>query len=657
MGMLDSVRALLGRGTRYENVILTGPTVSEVLGMGPEDLFRTQPHLRTVITFVARNIAQLPLSVYERVSDTDRRRVTDHPVAALLRRPNPAMTSFELIYALVADLKLYDVALWMLTPAPETVAGWELRPIPPSWVVQTWGGDAWSPEGVEIVSPNGSRSTISGDSLLIFHGYRPGSPKGWVSPVDALKEILAEQIQAWTYRQQVWQRGGRVGAYLTRPVGSPEWSSEARTSFARDWKAKWTGPTGPKAGGTPILEDGMELKTTRFNAREEEWTEVAKLSLATVAAVYHTSPTMVGILDNANYSNVREFHQMLYTDTLGPDLAMIEARINAFLLPRLGADSKLYAEFNVRAKLAGSFEEQTAVLSTSVGRPFMTADEARAMLNMPSLGGDAAALVTPLNVLIGGQASAHDTGSQNRAAARVETRAAITRASADDPLTVKAQAREADERDAEQVLKRFFARQRAVVLTALGAKAPAWWDADRWNRELADDLTALALRSTEAIATETLDELDVPAETYSVARTTKFLQAVAASRAALINDVTRAKVQAALDDDLEEGALTSTPAGVFEEAETSRAAQAGQTLATTLAAFAVTEVGRQLGRASTTKTWLVQSGSPRASHASMHGETVPIDGLFSNGMNWPGDPAGGADEVAGCMCGVEVTIP
>jgi hypothetical protein len=34
----------------------------------------------------------------------------------------------------------------------------------------------------------------------------------------------------------------------------------------------------------------------------------------------------------------------------------------------------------------------------------------------------------------------------------------------------------------------------------------------------------------------------------------------------------------------------------------------------------------------------------------MNGETVRIHDLFSNGMNAPGDPAGGADEVAGCNC-------
>jgi hypothetical protein len=40
----------------------------------------------------------------------------------------------------------------------------------------------------------------------------------------------------------------------------------------------------------------------------------------------------------------------------------------------------------------------------------------------------------------------------------------------------------------------------------------------------------------------------------------------------------------------------------------------------------------------------------------MSGQTVPIDDPFSNGMQFPGD-YGDADEVAGCQCSIDITIP
>jgi hypothetical protein len=60
------------------------------------------------------------------------------------------------------------------------------------------------------------------------------------------------------------------------------------------------------------------------------------------------------------------------------------------------------------AKLAGSFEEAATQLQTSVGAPFMSRNEARARLNLPHIE-DGDGLVTPLNVVVGGQASPTDS--------------------------------------------------------------------------------------------------------------------------------------------------------------------------------------------------------------------------------------------------------
>jgi hypothetical protein len=109
---------------------------------------------------------------------------------------------------------------------------------------------------------------------------------------------------------------------------------------------------------------------------------------------------------------VREFRKQLYGDTLGSTISMIEDRINTFLVPRVTGTADAYVEFNIAEKLRGNFEEQAAALSSATGRPWMTADEARGINNMRSLGGDAAELVTPLNVLIGGQASPVDSGAE-----------------------------------------------------------------------------------------------------------------------------------------------------------------------------------------------------------------------------------------------------
>lgn len=644
MAIRDALASLFAPRPQVQQIEWLGSSFREmILGLTPEELYRTQPHLRIVLSFVARNVAHLGLPVFQRVSDTNRKRLRDDPVARLLSRPNATMTRFELIESLVSDLGLYDIAYWLVTEDAKAPSGWSIVPIPPSWVISRTGGTVFEAAKYKIQNPGGQVREVDAEDMLVFHGWNPGKPKDGTSPVDTLKQILAEQVQAWAYRQQVWQRGGRVGAVITRPAGN-DWSDTARNRFVTEWKAAWTGNGGAKAGGTPILEDGMTINRLGFSAREDEWAEVSKVALATVAGVYHVNPVMVGILDNANFSNTKEFRKMLYSETLGPTLARIEDRLNAFLVPKITNTDGVYVEFNIEEKLQGDFEEQGALLSTSTGAPWMTRNEARSLRNLPEIeGGDT--LVVPLNVLVGGQASPRDSGSQNQRSARPAAKGVTVRAKEAAPPTY--------EQKAEEVLRAFFARQSKTVLSALGAKAaPDWWDADRWDRELADDLFALAMSTTVAVAAAALDAIGLSGDDYDASRTEAFLRSVAKSRAGAINSTTLGQLEAILDGDGPEG--IDDPSHVFEVAADSRVATIATTVVTTFATFATVEAGKQNGAGR--KTWIVTSSNPRPEHAAMSGETVDIDDTFSNGAKWPGDPVLGADGVAGCSCDVEISF-
>ncbi|AXQ65128.1 portal protein [Gordonia phage Schmidt] len=376
---------------------------AQMLGKSPEELYREQPHLRTVITFLARNVAQLGLHAFTRTRDDSRERVRDGTLAKVLRQPNDDETTYELVYGLVADLGLYDHAYLLVMANPDMDSGYELRRVPPRWVTGKSKKSAYSHEGYVVQYPDQPTKPVlvPKANMVEFHGWNPDDPQSGATPIEALKGILHEQISAQTFRRQLWDNGGRVGTYLTRPKDAPEWGNAGRARFKRAWSQAYTG-NGKKVGGVPLLEDGMELKRVGFSAKDEDYVEGTKLALTTVASVYHVNPTMVGVLDNANYSNVREFRRGLYGDTLGPILAMIEARLNAQLLPKIDADPSEYVEFNIREKLEGSFEEQGNVMYQAAGGPYMTRNEVRARMNMPRIeGGDD--LIVPKNLGVPGQ--------------------------------------------------------------------------------------------------------------------------------------------------------------------------------------------------------------------------------------------------------------
>lgn len=645
MGFWDLLRRPQPVSFFTPNVTHIGAEEGHAMLLGdltPAQMWATQPHLRTVVSFLARNIAQLGLHTFERDGE-DRKRDRESPFAATMRRPNEDQTAFDLVFALVGDLSLYDRAYWLTVEDADSPSGWTFRRLPPPWVTPI-ARDVFGAKGYTVLSPEGKSVDVPADQILAFSGYHPSNPRKGSPTVEALKATLQEQIEASKYRSQVWKRGGRVSAVIQRPKDAPQWSPEAMEQFREDWYSKYTG-NGSKAGGTPILEDGMTLNRIDFNAQEQQFVEAAKLSFATVASAFHVNPTMVGILENANYSNVREFRRMLYGDTLGPILAMIEDRINTFLLPRLGMDSaRHYAEFNIGEKLQGSFEEQAAVMQTLVGAPLMTRNEGRAKFNLTAIeGGDA--LVTPLNVLIGGQASPTDSGAQNlvpktSALPQVKTPAALVKAATDNQQAKVA-----------EVLAVFFERQGKSVLSALGA-GKDWWDGERWDGELSDDLMRVTHTLADILGKAEAERLGFP-DDYDAEQTVAFLRAVADRRAKAINETTKTQLdeQIAADD--------GDPAHVFEIAKDSRASGVGSLVAVAIAGFAASEAAQQIAQrqgVTPMKTWVVNSRNPRSSHSSMNGETVPVGEPFSNGMSFPGD-YGDADEVAGCQCSLDITIP
>ena len=638
-----------------------------VANMDAAQLYRTQPNLRAVISFLADNAAQVPIKVYERASDTDRPRVLDSPAALLLANPNPDMTAYEFKRWMYSDMLLYERFLTLLLPSGDTDSGWELRPIPAAWIQSYKGSSPFAPEAIIITTGHGSSLVeVPADRFVLFHGYDPTDPMRQYSRISALKETLHEQIESNNFRRQMWHRGGRFNAYLTRPKDVAPWSDGAFERFKETWKASWAGSDAGEGGGMPILEDGMEIKTVQFNSRDAQWAEAVKLSREDCAAVYHVNPAMIWPGSGQTYASARDNARALYNDCLAPTLMQATDRLNKVIIPRVNEPANHYIAYDITIKTEGTYEEKIATLSSAVGAPFLSRNEARARLDLPAIeGGDE--LITPLNVLTGGLASPRDTDPtvERYNSAQIEQVRALlglkSKEKEEEQKERKARG-EPTEEDAERIAKvyrSFFARQSKSVLPKLGAKAEKWWDEKRWNDELTDDLFAEVFGMSVEAARKTIEKLWENGN-YDPDRTEAFIRSMCRKRAEMVNQSTYNELIEALNDDFEtEDALKSTPEGVFENAEKNRAETAGRAFAGAVLGWSTLEACRQNERQGERimKTWVVTSGNPRSSHAALNGETIPYGERFSNGAQWPGDiDALGVEEVANCQCILEITV-
>ena len=367
----------------------------------PLTLWKTQPSLRKVVEFAARQIAQIPLHVYRRTDTDSRERVRTGNLVRTLSRPDFQVTQYQLIESLITDKMVFDMCCAVLV-------GDNLVRIPPG-LLRITSDILGRVTKIEVSKgPADDPIDITGAPKVMTWGWHP-TKAGGVSPMHTLAEILRENARAITWRNRQWDLSPKAPVLLRRPVAAPKWSDERRARFENTWNQWLDNPT----RGTPILDDGMEVeKMPTLTPKDALDIEGRKLSDAEVASAYHIPPELVGARES-NFASIGAFKEMLFGPTLGPAIVELEQAFNTGgLIDALDVTDGLYIEMNREAVLAGSFFEKAKIMQTSTGGAVMTRAEGRARLNLPHIPGTDD-LITPLNVTVGGQASPTDSGSQN----------------------------------------------------------------------------------------------------------------------------------------------------------------------------------------------------------------------------------------------------
>jgi len=334
---------------------------------------------------------------------------------------------------------------------------------------------------------NGRVKDFALSEIVYFDGYNPTNPLMGLSPLETLRRILAEEQAAGEHREGFWRNAARIDGVVTRPKEAKRYSDTQVTSWREQWQAAYAGGGG---GKTALLQDGETFTPTAFNAKDSEYTVGGKLRREVVAAAYHIPQPMVGILEHATFSNIKEQHKHLYQDCLGPWLEMLQQEIEGQLLIECEDQTDVYVEFNIDAKLAGTPEERASSLQMAVGRPWRTVNEARALENLPRDDDPESDRIAPQQ---GGPSDA--TAHPNRP----------------DPAGRPVPANDEDEEDDDEeaaavtpILHAARLRQQARLGKLPAAeRASAFFAAiDRWNAELTTDLTPIVGAEASRLALE-----------------------------------------------------------------------------------------------------------------------------------------------------------
>lgn len=357
------------------------------LGAAPyslAEMYRQQPAVRICVGFLAQQMAHLRLKAYERTDEAPIY-VRDHQLQLLLDNPNPRKTGYDLIHDTVADIAIYDTAYWLKQFSGNTTGpGRTLRlyRLPPAFVYPYGGSIITGPEEYRVNLGNG-QVEYPPDRIVDFSGYSAVDTRWGCSPLEALRNVLSEELAASAHRRFFWENSAQGEGFLVRPPEAGVWSPEARDRFRTSFQNANAGVK--HAGKWIVLEDGIHPDGTAFSPKDSEFIAGREFALDTVATVYNIPLSVLSRKNTATFASMREFRKMLYVDTLGPWSARIEKTVAAQLIGDFN-DPDLFVEFNIGEKLQGDFEETADALRSHVQVPDMSVNGSRKLRNEPPFG-------------------------------------------------------------------------------------------------------------------------------------------------------------------------------------------------------------------------------------------------------------------------------
>jgi len=497
MGIRDKV--FRRRRTKAVGDVITSPFVQDTLRLidgsllGYGSTYRKITPVRTVVDQVADWVSDTPLKIHLR-SDQGRPEVRDHPAALSLQRPNPGLTPKRLVFGWVADLMVYGNNYTRMVPQPDGTV-W-LVPLPP-FRVTPLGGALMAPSHFALYPPGGGPIDLSASEVLHMHLFDPEDRRIGSSKLDALRNILLEEVEASKNRRGYWANGARVEGWIEMPAeianSRVDPLSDAALVRLRE-SVQNTHAGGDNAGKVGILEGGGHFNPAGWSPKDSEFVQGRQFVLEATARIFGVPLSLLGLSQTATYASQREFHKQLYTDVLPSWFELIQSELELQFLPLFAQTSDLYAEFLVEAKMRGDFLDQAEMFSKMIGRPWMTAREGRDKYNLGDRGiASDDELVVPVGPNFALESMPASAVALPPAAAKMA-------------------------RD----LQAFFDRQGRSVLSAKGAGQG--FDHDRWNRELAPILgrNGDGARIAERINLNTAMELadsTRPTEVFERART------------------------------------------------------------------------------------------------------------------------------------------
>lgn len=347
------------------------------------------PVLLDGVQAIATAIASLPLQVFERMPNSQRKRASFNPLEYVLNvQANAEQTAYEFRELMISRAVLYRAAYAAILPGPRGPVD-QLIPLHPAYVrAFRNGGQVW----FDVTDPNwdGPRVLRSDEVFKIRRGPYDGDGLNPLPLTVTGRQCLSKAMALAKYAASFFRDGRGSGGVISFTEGWFKSTEEADKFLA--WFDKKTRSAKHKDVALP-----HNAKWTPRGAKnnEAQFIETFRESNLDLCRLIDVPPHKVKILDQAHFSNIEQQALEWVSDTLLPYIIGWEKAVARDLILN---PARFFAAHNFAALLRGDLK--TRYEAYAIGRQWgwLSRNDIRALENMNSIpGGDD--YLSPLNMV------------------------------------------------------------------------------------------------------------------------------------------------------------------------------------------------------------------------------------------------------------------
>ena len=330
------------------------------------------------VKLIAEAAAALPVVLQDR-----ERRYDEHPVMALLNRPNPAQARGDMLEALFGQLLLSGNG-YVEAVGSGAVVPVELFVLRSDRMRVVPGADGW-PTGYEYqVGSRKVRFSVQDGLSPILHlkSFHPQDDHYGLSPMQAAAGALDVHNSASRWSKALLDNAARPsGAIVYR--GADGLGALSQDQYGRLVDELESHHTGASNAGRPmLLEGGLDWKPMGFSPSDMEFQKTKETAAREVALAFGVPPMLLGLPGDATYANYQEANRAFYRLTVLPLATRIYEAISNWLSQFSGEELSLFPDLDQVPVLASEREAQWRRVASA---EFLSSGEKRQMLGLPPM--------------------------------------------------------------------------------------------------------------------------------------------------------------------------------------------------------------------------------------------------------------------------------